>query len=100
LFKAVIFDMDGVIIDSEPMHARANVLALKRYNIEVPLSYCYPFIGSTTYHMCQKMVEDFNMKASPEELLKANDEMKDYLLKTEGHTVIPYIIDLIKDLNR
>lgn len=100
MLKAVIFDMDGVIIDSEPMHAKANVLAMKRYHVDVPLSYCYDFIGSTTYYMCQKMVDDFHLNVTPEELLRANDEMKEYLLKTEGHTVVPYIIDLIKDLYR
>lgn len=99
VLKAVIFDMDGVIIDSEPMHARANVLALKKFNVDVPLSYCYEFIGSTTYYMCQKMIEDFHLDASPEALLLANNEMKEYLLNTEGHTVVPYIIDLIKDLH-
>ena len=30
MLKAVIFDMDGVIIDSEPLHARAAILAMKK----------------------------------------------------------------------
>lgn len=98
MLKAVIFDMDGVIIDSEPMHARAAVLALKRFNIDISYDYMNEFIGSTTYHMCSKMIQDFNIDTTPDELYNLNNEMKKSLLEAEGHTVIPYIIDLIKDL--
>lgn len=99
MLKAVIFDMDGVIIDSEPMHARAAQLALQRFGVETTIDYAYGFIGSTTYHMCERMVMDFNLEPTVDELYRANDDMKQYLLQTEGHTVIPYIIDLIIDLH-
>lgn len=98
MLKAVIFDMDGVIIDSEPMHANAAILALKNYNVDITVDYLQKFIGSTTYFMCQKMIEDFKIEATPEELLQANNDMKEYLLSKEGHTVIPYITDLMKNL--
>jgi HAD superfamily hydrolase (TIGR01509 family) len=90
--------MDGVIIDSEPMHSRAAILTMQKYNVNITLDYVHAFIGSTTYHMCEKMIEDFNLAITPQELLKVNSEMKTYLLGKEGHTVIPYIIDLMKDL--
>lgn len=99
MLKAVIFDMDGVIIDSEPMHAKAAILALEKYHVSISMDYIQEFIGSTTKHMCDKMVRDFQLDITPEELLKANEEMKAYLLKKKGHTVIPYVIDLIRDLH-
>ncbi len=99
MLKAVIFDMDGVIIDSEPQHARAAVLALEKYNISIQIEYAYGFIGTSTSTMCQKMIEDFNLPITVEELLKANEEAKDYLLRSEGYSVIPYITELMHNLH-
>lgn len=98
MLKAVIFDMDGVIIDSEPMHAQAAVLALKKFNVDIAMDYAYKFIGTRTLQMCIQMIKDFNIAASADELLKANNDMKEYLLRKEGHRVIPYITRLICDL--
>ncbi len=100
MLKAVIFDMDGVIIDSEPMHAKAAVIALQRYGVNVDQDYLQKFIGSTTYYMCEKMVQDFALKITPQELFEVNNDMKKLLLKEEGHTIIPYIINLMEDLFR
>lgn len=90
--------MDGVIIDSEPLHARAAVMAAKQYNTDITIEYCYGFIGTTTYHMCQKMIEEFHMNATPEELLQTNNKMKELLVKSEGYPAIPYITQLIQNL--
>ncbi|MGB4658844.1 MAG: GNAT family N-acetyltransferase [Mobilitalea sp.] len=100
MLKAVIFDMDGVIIDSEPMHAKAAVLALEKYGVKIELEYVLDFIGSTTYYMCQKMIEDFHIEATPEELLDANNEAKKYLLDKSGYIVIPFIIELMNNLHQ
>lgn len=35
-FRALIFDLDGVIIDTEALHAEAKRLTFERYGIAVP----------------------------------------------------------------
>jgi HAD superfamily hydrolase (TIGR01509 family) len=100
LLKAVIFDMDGVIIDSEPQHAKAAVLALEKYQVSIPIEYAYNFIGTSTPVMCKKMIEDFHLNATVEELNTANEEAKEALIRSEGYPVIPYITELMWDLHK
>ena len=32
--KAVLFDMDGVLLDSEPLHDKIAILVLQKFGIE------------------------------------------------------------------
>lgn len=99
MLKAVIFDMDGVIVDTEPMHAKAAVLALRQFGVEVTIEYVQQFIGSTIYHMSQVIINDFKMDVTVRQLVDANNEMKAYLHKTEGHIVVPFITNVMKSLH-
>lgn len=98
MLKAVIFDMDGVLIDSEPLHARAAILALQEYSVNLPVEYCYTFIGSTTAHMLKTIMKEYQLSCSLEELEIAYQQAKHKLIKTEGYIGIPYTKDLIIDL--
>ena len=100
MLKAVIFDMDGVIIDSEPLHARAAVLALEEFGADASIAYVQQFIGSTVYYMSERMVEDFYLNISPQVLLDTINAKKELLKQKEGYAIIPYIIEVIKDLHQ
>jgi beta-phosphoglucomutase family hydrolase len=55
--KAFIFDMDGVIIDSEPIHAIAKQMACKKYNIELPKEMFSTFVGRPTMECFTEILE-------------------------------------------
>ncbi|BCJ95740.1 hypothetical protein acsn021_33090 [Anaerocolumna cellulosilytica] len=98
MLKAVIFDMDGVIIDSEPLHAQAAVNALKNIGVDITIPYCYGFIGSTTAFMLETIIRDYNLPLTCEELLELYKKAKHTLILEEGYTPVPYVQELIEKL--
>jgi HAD superfamily hydrolase (TIGR01509 family) len=98
MLKAVIFDMDGVIIDSEPQHARAAMIALSKYGAKATIDYCYNFIGSTTKHMFETAKKDFNLAIDVNALEEASDKAKLQLIQQEGYIAVPGVKELIIDL--
>lgn len=46
-YQAIIFDMDGVLIDSEPLHEQAKRVVFERYAIDVPDAFFDEVKGKT-----------------------------------------------------
>lgn len=46
-FDAVLFDMDGVLVDSEELIARAAMMMFReKYSIDIPRDAFYPYVGA------------------------------------------------------
>ena len=68
---AVIFDMDGVVIDSEPLHERASQRVFSAYGIELDNSVFEPFKGKTDRDIVTFLKEEHDIQgASVDELLQ------------------------------
>lgn len=67
MITSIIFDMDGVLIDSQPMHYAADEITLKHFGVDVDLKLLESYAGTTNpdryasfkalFHMSQ-FVED------------------------------------------
>jgi beta-phosphoglucomutase len=55
--EAVIFDLDGVLIDSEPIHAEAKRRVFAHFEIEVPESVYDDFKGRTDVEVLRHVAE-------------------------------------------
>ena len=52
MIKAVIFDMDGVIIDSEPLHYKVFMdYTRSKFGLTISDEEYSTFIGTTNYHI-------------------------------------------------
>lgn len=99
MLKAVLFDMDGVLVDSEILHCKAAVLTLSNLGIDVSFEYCFGFVGSTTTHMMQTIIKDYNLTCTETEILTLYTNTKQKLLDEIGYDSIPYVKELIIHLH-
>ncbi|QQY80324.1 HAD superfamily hydrolase (TIGR01509 family)/HAD superfamily hydrolase (TIGR01549 family) [Keratinibaculum paraultunense] len=72
--KAIIFDMDGVIIDSEPLHCKLEREILKELGGKITEEEHNAFIGTTDYHMWSILKEKFNIKKPVDEIIQMKKE--------------------------
>ena len=99
MIKAIVFDMDGVIVDSEPMHAAANVIALEQYGLSMPAEYYLGFAGTTKYHMMEILIERHNINATAGELCRAADQQNDIIYEKDGFTEVSGVSEMVKRLH-
>ena len=69
MLKAVLFDMDGVIVDTEPLHHKAYHRMFADMNIEVSSALYESFTGQATLSICKKLVVEFRLSESPQYLV-------------------------------
>jgi len=72
--KAIIFDMDGVIINSEPLHFEIEMGLLEELGGKISKEEYETFVGTTDYHMWSTFKDRFNLKPSVEELMNIKKE--------------------------
>jgi beta-phosphoglucomutase family hydrolase len=100
LLKAVIFDMDGVIIDSEPAHIRLEGEIFKELGIEVTEEEHHSFVGTNSYYMWEVIKNKCNLAQTVEELVQNDrDRYFNDLVSEKCETeMITGVTELIKDL--
>lgn len=98
MLKAVIFDMDGVLIDSEPLHTKAAIKVMQQFGITIDEDYFTSFIGSTDKYMFEVLKEKYQLTTSIEDFLLLNKQIKQELLKIEPYPAIPFVKELIINL--
>lgn len=101
MIKAVIFDMDGVIIDSEPAHVKFEKEIFKSLGISVTEEEHMGFVGTTSHYMWETLRVKNELKQSLEELV--NNDREQYLeyLKSDKNEVvlIQGVRDFIRELH-
>lgn len=61
-YKALIFDMDGVLVDSESLHAEAEKQTCNEYQIAIPPATWESFKGKTAHDIFSFIVETYGDK--------------------------------------
>jgi len=71
MLKAVIFDMDGVIVNSEPLHHLAYNKMFEEFKLDVSSSLYESFTGQSTHSICKQLCKIFNIYEDPNLLVQS-----------------------------
>ncbi len=101
MIKAVIFDLDGLIIDSEPIHSKSLELLIKKYGIvpeynSVGLLH-KPGLGGENYY--KEIREKYGIKDGEDRLRRIRRRIYADLIKTPLYPRVGFL-PLIKDLKK
>jgi len=95
--RAVLFDMDGVIVDTEPLHRKAYFKTFSDLGIDVSEDLYTSFTGASTKRVCETLINEFNLKQTYEEIADTKRKyFKDYFYNDEEFDLIPGVKDLIE----
>lgn len=99
MFRAVIFDMDGVIIDSEPIYFKAGNKLFQYLGLDVSEEEHHSYVGISSKDMWSHLRNKYKIDLSTEELVEMEMNMYiDYLLSRKDEKPIPGVVELIEDL--
>jgi HAD superfamily hydrolase (TIGR01509 family) len=95
--KHVIFDCDGVLVDSEPLSMRADVLLLKQHGITMSEAEAHTrFVGTTFQAMLDMMSAQFGT-VFPDGLHEVKNKMVEDLYRSELK-IVDGVLDVLAAL--
>ena len=95
--RHIIFDCDGVLVDSEPLSMRADVTLLQRYGIEISEAEAHHrFVGTTFQAMLDMMTTEHGV-VFPEGLHEVKNRMVEDMYRHELQ-VVDGVMDILQIL--
>ncbi|MEM2928536.1 MAG: HAD family phosphatase [Nitrososphaerota archaeon] len=95
-----MFDLDGVIIDSEPIHFKADKELLKRKGIKYSLEDASLFTGKREKECYIELKRMYCLKESVKELIEERRKLFFSLLNKENIKPMPGLINLLNILKK
>jgi HAD superfamily hydrolase (TIGR01509 family) len=97
--EAVIFDMDGVLVDSEPYHFKVEKLLLKEFGILISDREIESFVGLAMDKMWHRIKTKYSLKEEVKELVEKDTEFRvNYFSSLESLESIKGVNTLIKTI--
>ena len=96
--KAVIFDMDGVLVNSEPAYDAYQLDLAKRFNITITEEDRKKFRGTASSSIFDILIKKFSLSVTTDELLEEEDIAFRALFAAGDIPAMPHAFNLMRHL--
>ncbi|MCL2378703.1 MAG: HAD family hydrolase [Defluviitaleaceae bacterium] len=96
---AIAFDMDGVLIDSQPLHYEIDIAVLKACGYPANLETVTPYTGVSNPDRWPKYKQTLSLSQSVERLISLQNQFQTNIFTTASLSPIDGIPELLKYLN-
>lgn len=83
MIKAFIFDMDGVIADSEPLHIAAEKAVMKSFGVKISTHKLHSYTGVTSKFMFDDLIKTYHLPVTFDQMFQAKEKIYFKLLQTK-----------------
>jgi beta-phosphoglucomutase family hydrolase len=97
--KAVIFDMDGVIAETEQAHIGAEKQTMLKYGIEISEDELHEYTGATARVMFTSLIKKYRLDTTFDRIFKEKEEILFKLLEEDVQPT-KGVIDLLRKLKK
>ncbi len=98
MITSVLFDMDGVLLDSQPMHYDADIATLGNFGVEISASDVEKYAGTTNLDRYKKFREEYGMHASVDEMVSFREQCIMKFVKEYPLEPIDGVVNLLKSV--
>lgn len=95
--KALIFDMDGTLIDTIHSHYEAWQKACAPYGVSFSLDYFFTLTGRPPIELSKRIVTEYGMRVSPQQLFHEKEAI--FLKNMHTVEVIHPVITIVKQFH-
>jgi len=96
--KAVLFDMDGTLVDTERENVESVVLAARRWQVELGAEMRAFIVGHSWNEIHARIRHDYGLQVGMDVLIAAAVEKKRVLFAEHGYKALPGADDLVRRL--
>ena len=98
--EAVLFDLDGVLLDSMPYHCKAWQQVFARLGVDVQPEEIYSREGTRTAELARALVKNHGLELDEEAILHLIDEKSKVYNAISRAELMPGAVDLLEELKR